>query len=108
MSDWAGETAGLIERTVANVRERVVEPAESVGRIIVMGTLAALVGVTALVLVVLGAFHTLVIAANAATPGPNDNAWIAWMALGGILVVGGVLLWSERRPAGAWGASGLA
>ncbi len=100
MSDWAGETAELIERTVANVRERVVEPVESVGRVVVFGTLAALVGITALVLVVIGAFHLLVIAANAATPGPNDNAWIAWIVLGGILVAGGVFAWSKRTPAG--------
>jgi len=100
MSDWAGETADLIERTVANVRERVVEPAESIGRVVVMGALAALVGVTALVLVVFGAFHALVIGANAATPGPNDNAWIAWLVLGGILMAAGVFAWSKRTPAG--------
>jgi hypothetical protein len=94
--DWATDTAELIDRTVGNVRDRIVEPAESVGRTIVFGTLAGLVGIAIVVIAVIAVFHVLVILANELTPGPDDNAWIAWLFLGGILEVVGVLLWSKR------------
>lgn len=95
-SDWAAETADLIERTVGNVRERVVEPAERAARVVVLGVLVGLVATAMLVLVLIGLFHGLVILANLATPGPDDNAWIAWLVLGGIMWAGGAFMWSKR------------
>ena len=99
MADWAGETAELIERTVGNVRDRIVVPTQTVARVAIYGTLAALVGAALLALIAVGAFHGLVVVANLATPGPDDNAWIAWLAVGGILVLVGALLWARRRVA---------
>ncbi len=96
MSDWASETAELIGRTVGNVRDRIVEPAESVGRTIVFGTVAGLLGLAVAALAGIALFHGLVILANEATPGPDDNAWIAWLFLGGILEGVGVFLWAKR------------
>jgi predicted metal-binding membrane protein len=96
VSDWASETAELIGRTVGNVRDRIVEPAESIGRTIVFGTLAGLVGIAIATLGAIALFHLLVIIANEATPGPDDNAWIAWLFLGGILEVAGLFVWSKR------------
>lgn len=99
MADWAGETAELIERTVGNVRDRVVVPAQTVARVAIYGTLAALVGVALLALTIVGGFHGLVVIANLVTPGPDDNAWIAWLFVGGILLLLGALLWARRRTA---------
>jgi hypothetical protein len=96
MSDWASETAELIDRTVGNVRDRVVEPAQSVGRVIVYGALAGLLGLAILVLAGLALFRGLVLLANGVTPGPDDNAWIAWLVLGGILELSGALAWAKR------------
>jgi len=99
MADWAGETAELIERGVGNVRDRVVVPAQSAVRVAIYGTLAGLVAVAMAVLTVVGSFHALVVLVNLATPGPDDNAWLAWLIVGGILLVVGGLLWSKRRTA---------
>ena len=96
MSDWASETAELIDRTVGNVRDRVVEPAQSVGRVIVDGTLAGLLGLAILVLAALALFHGLVLVANGVTPGPDDNAWIAWLVLGVIYLAIGI--WQQLQP----------
>lgn len=99
MADWAGETAELIERTVGNVRDRVVVPAQSAVRVAIYGTLAGLVGVAIISLALIGGFHALVVLVNLATPGPDDNAWLAWLLVGGILLGFGGLLWSKRRTA---------
>ena len=64
MADWASETAALIERTVANVRERTVDPAHRATRIVVYGLLGSFFVLTALVVVVILAFR-----ARATTPG---------------------------------------
>ena len=98
MSDWASEAAAFIERIVATVRERVVLPARYTGRTIVFGTVAVLVGVALIVVAAIGIFHGMVTIANELTPGPDDNAWIAWLVLAGILLLAGTLLWGRRTP----------
>jgi hypothetical protein len=96
MADWASETAALIERTVANVRERTVEPAHRVTRIVVYGLLGSFFVLTAVVIVVIVAFRALVEAYNE-LPAPHDNAWMAWMTLGGIFLVAGTFVWGKRK-----------
>ena len=97
MSDWASETAELIERTVSNVRAKTVEPVTRGARMIVLGLLAAGFALTAISLLLLVLFRALVLAANA-LPGPDDNAWLAWFVLGLGLTAAGALLWNKRTP----------
>ena len=96
MADWASETAALIERTVANVRERTVEPAHRITRMVVFGLLGAFFVLTALTIVILVAFRALVVAFDE-LPAPHDNAWMAWMTLGGICLLAGAFLWNKRK-----------
>jgi len=96
MADWASETAALIERTVANVRERTVEPAHRITRIIVFGLLGSFFVFTALLIVCIVSFRALVVAYNE-LPSPHDNAWMAWMTLGGICLLAGAFLWGKRK-----------
>ena len=91
MSDWTTEATDLVERTVAMVRDRTVEPARTVTRIVVYGLLAALVALPALVLLTIGAFRGLVLAEQGYT-------WAAWVTLGGIFVLGGAFCWTKRNP----------
>jgi hypothetical protein len=91
MSDWTTDAADAIERTVATVRDRTVEPAEAVSRAVVYGLLAVLILLPALVLGAIGTFRGLVLVEQGYT-------WAAWCSLGGIFIAGGAFCWIKRRP----------
>jgi hypothetical protein len=91
MSDWTTDAADAIDRTVALVRERTVEPAQAITRAVVYGLLAGIILVPALVLASIGAFRGLVLAYQ-------GYVWAAWCTLGGILVLAGWFCWSKRKP----------
>jgi hypothetical protein len=91
VSDWTTEATDVIERTVATVRDRTVEPARAITRAIVYGVLAALIAVPAVVMLTLGAFRGLVLLEQGYT-------WAAWVTLGGIFVLAGWFCWTKRNP----------
>jgi hypothetical protein len=91
VSDWTTEATDVIERTVATVRDRTVEPARAITRAIVYGVLAALIAVPAVVMLTLGAFRGLVLLEQGYT-------WAAWVTLGGIFVLAGAFSWTRRNP----------
>ena len=91
MSDWTTEATDLVERTVAMVRDRTVEPARAVTKGAVYGLLAALIAIPALVLLTIGAFRGLVLIFQ-------GYDWAAWVLLGGIFVVAGAFIWTKRNP----------
>jgi hypothetical protein len=91
MSDWTTDAADAIDRTVALVRERTVEPAQAITRAVVFGLLAALIGIPVVVLGMIGAFRALVEL-------EQDYVWAAWCTLGGIFFVIGLFLFSKRNP----------
>ena len=90
MSDWTTEATDVIERTVATVRDRTVEPARAITRAVVYGLLAALIAIPALIMLTLGAFRGLVLLEQGYT-------WAAWVTLGGIFVLGGAFSWTRRN-----------
>jgi hypothetical protein len=87
--DWAAQTADTIERVVGSVRGKTSEPVERVARIIVYGLVAAVVGATAFILLLI----SLVRIADAYLPG---EVWIAYAAVGGIFTLLGLFLWRKR------------
>jgi hypothetical protein len=91
VSDWTTEATDVIERTVAMVRDRTVEPAHAVTRVLVYGLLAALVALPAVVMLTLGAFRGLVLL-------EQGYPWAAWVTLGGIFVLAGAFSWTKRNP----------
>ena len=91
MSDWTTEATDVIERTVAMVRGRTVEPAQAITRVVVYGLLAALIALPAAVLLTIGAFRGLVLLEQGYT-------WAAWVTLGGIFVIAGWFSWTKRNP----------
>ena len=91
MTDWTTEATDVIERTVAMVRDKTVEPARAATRAVVYGLLAALVAIPAVVLLTLGAFRGLVLLEQGYT-------WAAWVTLGGIFVIAGAFCWTKRNP----------
>jgi len=91
VSDWTTEATDVIERTVAAVRDRTVEPARAVTRVVVYGLLAALIALPAVVMLTVGAFRGLVLLEQGYT-------WAAWVTLGGIFVLAGAFSWTRRNP----------
>jgi hypothetical protein len=91
MADWTTDAADLIDRSIALVRERTVDPAQSATRVIVFGLLAALIAVPAVMLALVGAFRGLVLIYQ-------GEVWAAWLTLGGILLAGGAFCWTKRNP----------
>jgi arginine exporter protein ArgO len=91
MTDWTTEAVDTIEKVVGAVRERTVIPAHRATRMVVFGVLAAFCALSALVLIVLGAFRGLVLIAQ-------GEVWAAWLVLGGIFVLVGLFFWAKRRP----------
>ena len=91
MSDWTTEATDVIERTVATVRDRTVEPARAITRVVVYGLLAALIALPAVVMLTVGAFRGLVLLEQGYT-------WAAWITLGGIFVLAGAFSWTRRNP----------
>jgi hypothetical protein len=91
MSDWTTDAADAIDRTIALVRERTVEPAQAITRAVVFGLLAGIIILPALVLATIGAFRGLVLAYQ-------GYVWAAWCTLGGIFVIIGAFCWSKRNP----------
>jgi hypothetical protein len=91
MSDWTTDAANAIDNAVGIVRERTVEPVQSVVRVVTYGLLAGLILVPAATMSTIAAFRLLVIATG-------NTAWAAWLILGGIFVLGGWFCWSRRTP----------
>jgi hypothetical protein len=91
VSDWTTEATDLVERTVGMVRDRTVEPARALTRVVVYGLLATLVAIPAIVLLTIGAFRSLVLVEQGYT-------WAAWVTIGGIFVIAGAFLWTKRNP----------
>jgi hypothetical protein len=91
MSDWTTDAADAIDRSIALVRERTVEPAQAITRAVVYGLLAGIIVLPALVLATIGAFRGLVLAYQ-------GHVWAAWCTLGGIFVIAGAFSWSKRNP----------
>jgi hypothetical protein len=92
--DWAARTADSIERVVLAVRDRTTRPVLQAGRAAVYALLAAMLGITAVVL-----FAILVVRLLTALTG---KAWLAELIVGAVFaVIGTVLLVMRRRIAGA-------
>lgn len=88
--DWAAQTADSIERVVVGIRSKTLDPLDRIVRIAVYGLLAAVLGITVLVLLV----AALVRAVDVAIPG---EVWSAHLATGGIFTVIGLFFWAKRR-----------
>jgi hypothetical protein len=100
--DWTAQVVDYIVKTVDNLKRYTVDPVRTVTKALIYGTLAVGFALPATFLVAIALFHLLVQVFNAALPGPDDNAWMAWYLLGIICVGAGAFLFSRRNaPASA-------
>jgi hypothetical protein len=88
--DWTDQVADLVVDTVDKVRDKTTGPIISGARWVVFGIVAAIVMVPLAVMgiILIGRLLDLL-------PG---ELWIAYAALGFVLVVVGMLFWRMRRP----------
>jgi hypothetical protein len=93
--DWAAQAADTIERAVVTVRDRTTGPALTVARAVVYGTFAGIVGLAALVLGTIGAVRLIDNYLPDAAFG-EDHVWAAYLIIGLVFVVAGVVLWLRR------------
>ena len=80
------QAADTVERVVGSIRDKTALPLTTIARAVVFGLLAAVMGVAALVLVIVG----LVRAVDVLTG--DGNVWIAYLAIGGIFTLVGAFL----------------
>ena len=88
--DWVSQVVSLVNRTVGVVRDKTTRPVAGIARALVWGLLAALLGLVAIVLLVVGVDRALVIATG-------HRAYAAHGGLGIILVLGGLFIMRKRR-----------
>jgi hypothetical protein len=89
-SDWTIQAADKIESVVDAVRTKTTDPLVGISRWVVYGTLAAIVGLVAATVAVIGLVRVL----DVILPG---HVWVVYVVLGGIFTAVGLVLWS-RRP----------
>jgi hypothetical protein len=92
VSDWTTDAADAIDHAVGLVRDKTVEPVQAATKALVYGLMAALIGLPALVLLVIGLFRVLV---NWPWAG---EVWGAWLTLGAIFLLAGGFLFARRNP----------
>lgn len=104
--DWPAQATDTIVGLVDSVRDRVNGPATSLARGVVYGTLAAIVGTAALVLVLVLVVRGIDIVAQVVLDALDIEragraAWIAHLVTGLICLVPGLLLWRKGTHAPA-------
>lgn len=98
--EWTIEAADRIERVVDTVRSNTSDRLVSVARLVVYGILAAIMGLAALVLLIVGAVRLLdVYVANIfGSSHYARSVWVVHAVLGGLFFLAGLFLWSKRNP----------
>ncbi len=98
-ADWPAQAADTIERLVGSVRDKTTGPAITVGRALVYGTFALLVGSAVAVLLAISGVRALDAYLPDAVFG-EDHTWAAHAIIGGVFTIAGMVLWSQRSRRG--------
>ena len=88
-SDWATQVVDTLEGVVGAIKSKTTEPALNVVRTIVYALMGVGLGFAALLLMTIGAVRML----DAYLP---QGVWLAYLLIGGIFLIVGLLAWSKR------------
>jgi len=95
--NWAPQVADTIERVVGQVRDRTTRPVILVARALVFGLLAAIVGLFALVILIVGLLRGF--QAVLEWPFSHPTAvWLSYLIVGGLFCLAGVFCMIQRNP----------
>jgi hypothetical protein len=90
--DWPAQAADTIEQVVTTVRDRAVAPILLAAR----ATVYVVVGGTLIFAAVLLLIIGLIRALDNYLPG---GVWVAYFVLGGVFVIAGLIVWTQRGTA---------
>jgi hypothetical protein len=88
---WPAHAADLVVEVVAAVHDKTAKPILTIARGIVYGTAIVFLAITAVVLLLVA----LVRFVDVYLPG---GVWSAYLLLGSLLTIGGLVLWATRYP----------
>ena len=91
--DWTTEAADRIESVVTAVREKTTVPVQKIAAVVVYGLVAAVLGATALILMIVGLLRLHV---YLPFHPEGRRVWITYVALGAIFTTAGGFLWRKR------------
>jgi hypothetical protein len=98
-ADWPQTTTARIVDLVDQTKLKTSGPAIKISRAVVYGLVAALVGMVAVPVLLIGLTRSLVALFDLWVA--HDKAvWISYFALGGVMILGGLFFW-RKRPKGA-------
>jgi hypothetical protein len=95
--NWAPDLADTVERLVGTVREKATRPAVHAARGVVFGMLAAILGLAAVVLLLVGATRGVQSLLVLGVSWPVA-VYLSYFIVGGILCAVGLFLLSRRPP----------
>jgi len=93
---WATDVADQVERIVGTVRDRATKPLVHIARGVVFGLIAAFLGLTALVLLLVGLTRGLQTVLELIVSWPRA-VYISYLVVGGILSLAGLLVMRKRQ-----------
>jgi hypothetical protein len=96
--NWADETTDTVVRLVGNVRDKTTTPVVYAARALVFGIIAVFLGVFAVVLLLIGLTRGIQSGiANGFDLEQERAVYISYLVVGGILSLGGLLLFKKRN-----------
>lgn len=90
--DWSAQAADTVVDLVDNVRSKTTGPLLQAAKVVVYGIVIVVVAIVALILLSIALMRLV----NVYVPG---GVWISYFIVGGLFVLGGLLVWTKRRPA---------
>lgn len=97
--DWPARATATVVGYVDTVRSRATGPAIRVSRRVVYFTAIALIGLVALPLVLI-LLVRVAVAATAYVPSVEaGESWLAYLILGVLFLMAGLVLWRKKEPA---------
>lgn len=96
--NWASDLADTVERVVGNVRDKTTTPILKAARFVVFGTLAAIIGIVAVVLVLIIATRGIQALLDIGLPHAR-SVYVSYFIVGGILSIAGLFLLKKRNSA---------
>ncbi|TML19294.1 MAG: hypothetical protein E6G39_01865 [Actinobacteria bacterium] len=92
--DWPAQIADTAVRVIEQIRDKTTRPAITIARGLVFGLMALTVGTVAVFLLLIGSIRLV----NGYLPG---KVWTTYLLFGAVFSLGGILLFSRRKPRSA-------